>query len=247
MDYWVIANLEHDFRSFFDVHEVIGLSSNPKLPNNTLEVNSTGEVQATPDVAYLNFSLSSSGADASTAQSKNRKQLDAFSTAVENNGIRPADIFVSQFDASPTSESDQAGPGQSDGSFTVSENVLVAARGASGLSDKINNIFTAAAQNGLVLDTEQSGCFSFDPANPSFSQALDQAVSQGKSKAAQIAKAAGLGVSKLVSVQDYTINFASEDDIESDISNCKGPSPIPGTQVEPQNITVSLAETFQLK
>ncbi len=58
----------------------------------TISVNGTGFVNVTPDVAEINFSITTSDADASNAQSKNNKIYDDVKKALNDLGVSDDDI-----------------------------------------------------------------------------------------------------------------------------------------------------------
>ncbi len=221
---------------------------NPSNPNNTLNVMGSAVGQAMPDAANLSFTLLADGKDEAAVRAANQKQLDAFTKAAEGLGIAESDISASEFTITPPDNSGSySNAQQSSNLYQASEGIFVVLRATTGLSEKMNQLFAVASQNGLSSNTGTYSCFGFNTDNAGVKDLLGQAVEQGRARARQIADAAGLALGKLTSVEDYTTSFASESDIISDPSNCKGPSPVPGTDIKPQSISVSLNETFELK
>jgi uncharacterized protein YggE len=157
----------------------------------TITVTGNGTVTATPDRASFGFGVTTTGATAAEALSRNASQARTIIRALKRSGVGPADIQTTQVSLWPqTSRNGRVITG-----YQASNSVQVtAALGRAGAL--VDAAVRAGANNvdGPNLDTAEKSSL--------YSQALKQAVANAKTKAQAIAAATGVTLGAVVRVTE---------------------------------------------
>lgn len=166
------------------------------IPDGTvLDVSATGTVIATPDIATVRAGVVSQGATAAAALSDNATRMAAVVRALKSAGIADRDMATSQVSLSPQ--------------YRYGENqppVITGYQATNSVSVKFRQINRA----GAVLDAlVASGANQIDGPSMSLAEpdaALDRArenaVARARARAELYARAAGLQVSRIVSISE---------------------------------------------
>jgi uncharacterized protein len=160
-------------------------------PGTVITVTGNGTVNATPDQASFDFGVTTNGATAAQALSRNASQARAVINALKKAGIGSADIQTTQVSLWPQTSSD----GSRVTGYQASNSVQVkAAIGKSGAL--VDAAVGAGANNidGPNLDTADKSAL--------YDQALKQALDEAKGKAQAIAAAAGLTLGSIAKVEE---------------------------------------------
>jgi hypothetical protein len=158
---------------------------------STITVTGDGTVDATPDQASFDFGVTTNGATAADALSRNSAQARSIIDALKNAGIDSSDIQTTQVSLWPQTSND----GSRITGYQASNSVEVKA--AIGKSGGLVDAAVAAGANnvdGPNLDTADKSSL--------YAQALKQAVGAAKAKAQAIADAAGLTLGSVLKVQE---------------------------------------------
>ena len=158
---------------------------------STITVTADGTVEATPDRASFDFGVTTNGATATQALSRNSSEARAIIDALKKAGIASSAIQTTQVSLWPRTSHD----GRRITGYQASNSVQVAAAlGKSG--DLVDAAVRAGANNvdGPNLDTADTASL--------YDQALTQALGKAKAKAQTIAAAAGLTVGKVLKVHE---------------------------------------------
>jgi uncharacterized protein YggE len=184
---------------------------------DVITVSGTGDVLATPDVADFSFTVSEDGTTAVDAQNKATPKVNAALAAIKAAGVADADVKTTSYDLSPKYEYNTIACPQvmSQGSggtnmiypcppsgkqtltgYTLSETIEVKVRKTDTAGDLLAKI-TAVGPSYI------SGVnFVIDNPDVLQEQAREKAIADAKSKAATLAKALGVHLSRIVNFSD---------------------------------------------
>jgi hypothetical protein len=168
----------------------LGRSATPSAAS-TITVTGNGTVNATPDQASFGFGVTTNGATAAEALSRNASQARAIIDALKKAGIGSSDIQTTQVSLWPQISSN----GTRITGYQASNSVQVkAALGKSG--SLVDAAVRAGANNvdGPSLDTADKSAL--------YNQALKQALGEAKRKAQAIANATGLTLGAALKVRE---------------------------------------------
>ncbi len=164
------------------------------VPDGTvLDVNATGRVSRTPDLATITAGVVTQAPAAATALSDNARRMDAVIKALKAAGIAARDLSTSNVGLSPQYRYAEKQPPVITG-YQASNSVAIR--------------FRDIARSGVVLDAlVRAGANQIDGPNLSLSDpeaALDeartQAITKARARAELYAKAAGLTVARIVAI-----------------------------------------------
>lgn len=170
---------------------------NQAAPNTvrTLNVNGLGQVNLTPDIAYIYIGVHTEGVTASEAVDSNKNQTTAVIDALKKAGVAENDIRTSNFSIWP---SQQYGPdGTVTGSiYMVDNSVYITVRDLDGLGDLLDQAISAGANsvNSIQFDVADK--------TQAVKEARAKAVEDAKLQAQELADAAGVSLGDI-----QTINF----------------------------------------
>jgi uncharacterized protein YggE len=168
----------------------LGRSATPSA-GSTITVTSDGTVDSTPDQASFDFGVTTDGATAAEALSRNSAQAGSIIDALKKAGTASSDIQTTQVSLWPQTSND----GSTITGYQASNSVE--AKAAIGRAGSLVDAAVAAGANnvdGPNLDTADRSSL--------YAQALKQALGAAKAKAQAIADAAGLTLGSVVKVQE---------------------------------------------
>jgi len=163
-------------------------------------VTGTGKVYLVPDVAYINIGVNTQSKNVTEALSKNNEQSQALTEALKKMGIAEKDIQTVSFNIYPQQQYDDSGV--MSGILYVVDNVVsLTLRDLPKLGDTLDSAVRAGANsiNSIQFDVQ-------DKDKP-LSEARTQAVDKARVQAEELAKAAGVTLGQLVSIN--TLNLGS--------------------------------------
>jgi len=171
---------------------------NQAAPENvrTLNVNGLGEINLTPDIAYIYIGVHTEGATASEAVDSNKAQTTAVIDALKKAGVAEKDTRTINFSIYP---SQQYGPdGTVIGSIVMVDNtVYVTVRDLDGLGDLLDSAISAGANN---INSIQ-----FDVADKTqaVKDARAKAMEDAKLQAQELSDAAGVSLGSIQTIYFY--------------------------------------------
>lgn len=157
----------------------------------TITVTGNGTVDATPDQASFDFGVTTNGATAADALSRNSSEAQAIIDALKKAGVDSSEIQTTQVSLWPQTSSD----GNRITGYQASNSVEV--KSAIGKSGALVDAAVAAGANnvdGPNLDTADQSSL--------YAQALKDALGTAKEKAQAIAGAAGLTLGSVLRVHE---------------------------------------------
>ncbi len=170
--------------------------SMPIIPDGTiLEVSATGKTTRVPDIATISAGVVTQSQTAAQALSGNAEQMTKVLAALKSAGVQPRDIATSSVSLQPQYRYENNQPPVITG-YQASNNVSIR--------------FRDVARAGKILDTlVAQGANQINGPNLSLDQpdaALDEAradaVARARARAELYAKAAGLSVSRILSISE---------------------------------------------
>jgi len=184
--------------AFAQAETPTGQSDEAKPVTRTMSVSGNGKVYLTPDIAYVNIGVHTENKDAAKAVADNSIQSQKVVNAVEAMGVDEKDIQTTNFSIYPRQEYDDQGKLTGEITYIVDNSVFVTVRDL----DKIGEILDEAVKGGA---NSISG-IQFDVADNSkaVSEAREAAVKSAQVKAEELAKAAGVTLGEIQTINEYS-------------------------------------------
>ena len=166
--------------------------------NRTLTVNGSGKVYLTPDIAYITIGVHTEGESASDAVADNNTQAQAIVAALRSEGIAEADIQTNNFSIYPQQDYDDQGRPTGTVRYAVDNSVYVTIREVGNVGDVLDAAVGAGANsiNGIQFDVENKTDF--------LTSAREAAVADARTKAQELASAAGVTLGEVQTISEYT-------------------------------------------
>jgi uncharacterized protein YggE len=214
---------------------------NQTIAGTRLDINATGEVTRVPDVAIISAGVVSRAATASAALRDTAAKMDRVLAALRRAGVESRDIQTSSVSLSPEYRYPRDQAPQLTG-YTASNTVTVRFRDL----DKTGKILDALVAEGanqingpnLVVDKPEAA----------LDEARASAVAIGRARAEMYARALGLRLVRIVSVNETGGYYAPPPPPAPVMTEARMAS-APATKIEPgeQKLQVNLAMVFELQ
>lgn len=165
-------------------------------PTRTMNVTGSGKVFLSPDIAYISIGVHTEGENAADAVSKNTTQSQKVAHVLSDSDIADKDIQTSNFSISPQQEYDDKG--QVTGTkYVVDNTVFVTIRDLNKLGDILDAVVSAGSNSvsGIQFDVEDKVS--------ALSEARKAAVADAQAQAGELAKAAGVKLGPIQSINLY--------------------------------------------
>lgn len=163
----------------------------------TLSASGNGVVYIVPDIAYINIGVRVDADEVSDALAANNVQANAIAEALQALGVEKADIQTSNFNVYPMQ--DWGPDGQITRKYYVVENtVYITVRDLSKLGALLDTVVNSGANtiNGISFDVQDKSAAE--------AEARDKAIADARDEAEAIAKASGVTLGELQTVNVYT-------------------------------------------
>ena len=205
----------------------LGRSATPTT-GSTITVTGNGTVDSTPDRASFDFGVTTNGATAAEALSRNSAEAHSIIDALKKAGIVAADIQTTQVSLWPQTSSN----GLKITGYQASNSVNVSAALARS-GELVDAAVGAGANNvdGPNLDTADKSSL--------YDRALDRALSDAKQKAQAIASAAGLTLGTALKVRE-----GGNAVVEPLFAEAARPAATPPVEAGTQKIQASVTVTY---
>ncbi len=169
----------------------------PGTAPSAITVTGTGRVTGTPDTLRVDLGVSVTGKTVNQALTAASDKAAAVQDSLRGNGVAAKDLQTTGLNIQPGDESGQGGRSSLRG-YQVDESLSAALRNLNTAGAVISAAAAAGGQatriDGVSLDLEDTG--------PLLAGARTDAFAQARSKAGQYARAAGLSVGRVVSIQE---------------------------------------------
>jgi uncharacterized protein YggE len=161
-------------------------------------VTGTGKATTAPDIAKIDFGITESGTDLKTVQNSVDQKSQSLVAQIKKLGIAASDIQTTSYQVNP--QYNYTAPVQNITGYDVSTNYEVTIRDFT----KINDLIATATSNGANNISGVSFDLSDNLKNQTMQSAREQAVTEAKTKAEGLAKAAGITLGKIINVSEET-------------------------------------------
>ena len=205
----------------------------------TLSVTGSAQAALTPDIAYINIGVHSENVDPKEAVASNNVSSQAVADALKALGVDGKDILTTNFSIYPQ---DEYGPdNQKIGSkFMVDNTVYVTLRDLTKIGDLLGAAVKAGANsiNGIQFDVADK--------TPFLAEARKAAVENANLQAQDLAKAAGVELGPVQSLNYYN-TYASP--VPMDMKGVGGGGAAAAVPVSPGqlSITVDVSVVYEIK
>jgi len=165
-------------------------------PVRTMNVNGTGQVFLSPDIAYIYIGVHSEEATAAAAVAANNVETQQVTAALKDAGVDPKDIRTTNFSIWPNQQYDQSGRPTST-RYVVDNSVFVTVRKLDQLGDLLDSAVAAGANsiNSIQFDVSDK--------TDALKKAREEAVKDAKSQAQELADVAGMKLGDVQSISFY--------------------------------------------
>ena len=214
---------------------------NQTIAGTRLDINATGEVTRVPDLAVISAGVVSRAATASAALRDTAAKMDRVLAALRRAGVESRDVQTTSVSLSPEYRYPRDQAPQLTG-YTASNTVTVRFRDL----DKTGKILDALVAEGanqingpnLVVDKPEAA----------LDEARARAVAIGRARAEMYARALGLRLARIVSVNETGGYYAPPPPPAPVMMEARMAS-APATKIEPgeQKLQVNLAMVFELQ
>ncbi len=162
----------------------------------TMNVNGTGTVNITPDIAYIYLGVHSEDPSASEAVSSNNAQTQRVIEALKQLGIDENDIRTTNFSIWPSTQYSPEGL-VTGTTYVVDNTVYVTIRDLSNLGDLLDSVIAAG------VNTVNSIQFDVADKTEALKQARDEAVKSAELQAQELATVAGVTLGEVQNIGFY--------------------------------------------
>jgi len=172
----------------------------PSLQSTTdssgITVSGTGVVRVKPNIATTNVGIETTAATLADATSQSNTKMTAIIDKIKSMGVADKDIQTSSFNISPIMNQPKQGESPKITGYRVNNQVNVTIRKIDDVGKILDAVVAAGANNIFGIS------FSVDDPTPYQQQARAAAVKDAMDKAGQLAKAAGITVGKVISINE---------------------------------------------
>ncbi len=205
----------------------------PSSPGQGIIVTGEGSVSVKPDIARVTLGVESQAAIAKDAQRKNSEVMAKIVAGLKNSGLAAKDIQTTDFSLFPVHHYDKATGQDRLVGYRAVNQVTVTVRDLVKLGEAIDGSIEAGATN------VQNISFSVESPGKWRAKAIEKAVQLARSKADAMAKASGVKIKGILSVNESSINiqpylmerFKQAADLQM--------AAVQNTPIEPGNIKVT--------
>jgi uncharacterized protein YggE len=163
-----------------------------------LSVSGSGKAYLTPDIAYVNIGVHTEGKNATeTVTTNNNKSLKVID-ALKNQAINEKDIQTTNFSIYPQQQYDSNGKPTGEITYQVDNSVIVTVR----VIEKVGVILDAAVKAGA--NSINGVDFEVTDKTKALSEARNAAVKDARTKAEELASAAGINLGEIQTISEYT-------------------------------------------
>lgn len=168
------------------------------VENNSITVNSKEEVKVVPDIAQLEFGVTTEAADAESCQTKNAEETNKVITLLKSLGLEDTQIQTNGYGLNP--QYDWSGNSQKLIGYEMTTNITLTGLPIDQVGKLINDSVTSGV-NQINSITYKSSNY-----DTSYQEALTLAVASAKTKAEAIAAASGSTLGPVISVEELNNN-----------------------------------------
>ncbi|MFC1978005.1 SIMPL domain-containing protein [Chloroflexota bacterium] len=196
-------------------------------------VNGQGKVTAVPDIATLRLGIEAEEASVAEAQNRAAEAMDRVMTALTKNGVAKKDIQTQNFSINRVTKWDRVKEEETVTGYRVTNMVTAKIRDI----DEAGTIIDAVAEAGGDLTRIDNISFSVDDPSAFYEAARQEAMTEAKAKARQLAELAGVTLGKPTYISESTQIPYPRSMIMEEAVAIKSAAP---TSISPGEVEISL-------
>ena len=208
----------------------------------TITVSGQGSVNVAPDTAAVELGVTETNTSLQEAQAQVNTRLEAILAALAEAGVAEEDIKTAAYNVQINYEYDDNGNLRGISGYTVSSTLSVTVRGLDSLGTILDTVVTAGAN--VVYGIS----FSVDDPSAPASEARRLAVEDARTKADELAAAAGVNVIGVVSIQETSAPAPPPEPFvatEADMASGRAASAVP-VQAGTTEVIVDVVVVFEI-
>jgi uncharacterized protein YggE len=163
----------------------------------TMNVNGVGQINLTPDIAYIYIGVHSEAATATEAVAANKTQTNAVIDAIKKAKVADKDIRTTNFSIYPSQKYGPDGTSTGETVYMVDNSVYVTVRNLDSLGGLLDDAVSAGA------NTINSITFDLADKTQAVKDARAKAVADAKTQAQEIATASGVSLGNIQNISFY--------------------------------------------
>jgi len=163
----------------------------PQSVGSGISVLGSGIVTATPDTAHITLGVEVTDASLANGQAEAARRMDAIVGQLKAAGIAESDIKTTSYNVNPQYDQNQSLRG-----YQIQNLVDVKTTDVAGLGALLDTVVSAGATRIYGIRFEASNVDDLK------AQARDQAMQNARSKAEQLARDAGVGLGRVISIEE---------------------------------------------
>lgn len=206
----------------------------------TINVSGTGEIDAVPDIANFNFSVTEESDDVADAQTKAASTTNAIIAYLKQNGVLGADVQTTDYSINPRYNYSPSGIQELAG-YDVSESVSVNVKNISSVGSLLSGIGMLGAEN--VSDLS----FTEDNYDDLVKQTEAKAITDAEMNAARIAKDLGVSLGRITAYSNQSAVLPSPIFYAQAMSAAASPSVSPVISSGQNKITANVTITYEIQ
>ena len=212
-------------------------------PPREISVSGQGRVTVTPDIATVTVGVEASQSSLAEAQSEATTKMEAIIQAATDAGIAKEDIVTTNFSVNVIQEYDRNGNPEQISGYRVSNQVELTVRQIDDLGTLLESVVAEGANAIYGIS------FSVDDPSAAASQARRQAVEDARQKAEELADAAGVEISGVLSITESSQTSRPPEPFETEMQGASASrdeaAPVP-IQTGTNEITVAVQIVYEI-
>ena len=186
---------------FFFVMPTLDRVGESQPPVRTISVNAEGKTTVKPDIAQFSFSVVTEGPDLVKITSENNKQVEDAIKFVKSEGVKSDDIKTTQYNLQPKYEYNKERRRSYISGYELTQTVFVKIRELDKNIGEVSKILGRLPELGINQISGVS--FTVDDPDKFMNEARADAYKKAKDKAEFMAKSAGVGLGRVINVNEY--------------------------------------------
>lgn len=181
-------------------------------PPHQLGISGEGRVTATPDIATVSVGVETTQRSLAEAQSEATTKMDAIIQVAKDAGVADDDIVTSNYAVSVIQDYDRNGNPAKISGYSVSNQVELTVRQVDDLGTLLESVVSAGANSIYGV------AFSVKDPTAAASQARSRAVEDARQKADELAEAAGVEITAVLSITESSSASAPPEVFQAEMS-----------------------------
>lgn len=166
------------------------------IDTSGIDVSGTGKVHVKPNIATTNIGVETVAPTLTDATSQSNTKTQAIIDKIKSLGVADKDIQTSSYNISPITNQPKQGESPKITGYRVSNQLSVTIRNINDVGKILDAVVAAGANNVYGIS------FGVDDPTSYQQQARAAAIKDAQDKAAQLAKAAGITLGKVISISE---------------------------------------------